>query len=189
KLSGKEKFKNTDNKKFSVNDFWQYGFSNLSSNVTRGVLAEFIIENALKDSKKIELRNPWGDYDIEYKGKKIEVKCSSYIQDWDQEKLTRISWSGLKAKTLYWSSAVNKKLKEEKKSYKADIYILSLLHHKEPKTLDILNMSQWSFFVLSKKQLKDISADANSLSLSTLEKKSVEFCKFEEIKDKVDSLL
>ena len=33
KLAGSEFFKNTDAKKFTVLDFWQYGFSNLNSNV------------------------------------------------------------------------------------------------------------------------------------------------------------
>lgn len=56
----------------------------------RGVLAEFIVENALKDNDEIEVRSPWGDYDVLYKGKKIEVKCSSYIQDWEQKNLSVI---------------------------------------------------------------------------------------------------
>lgn len=81
KLTGFEEFKNTPNKKFSVLEFWQYGFSNLNSNVLRGALAEFLVENALKDNDEIEVRSPWGDYDVLYKGKKIEVKCCSYIQD------------------------------------------------------------------------------------------------------------
>jgi hypothetical protein len=88
KLTGKETFKNTGTKKFSILEFWQYGFSNLNSNVMRGVLAEFIVESALKNNMEIETRSPWGNYDVFYLGKKIEVKCSAYIQDWDQNKLT-----------------------------------------------------------------------------------------------------
>ncbi len=178
KLKGKECFKNTGKKDVSILDFWQYGFSNLNSNILRGILAEFLIENALKNYEDITVRNPWGDYDVEYKGKKIEVKCCSYIQDWDEEKLSNIIWSGLKAKTLYWSSAVSEKNINQIKEYKADIYVFALLIHQTPSTLDILDMDQWCFYVLTKEKLKEISNDGNSISLVRLKKnniKSVDF--------------
>ena len=92
KLTGTEQFKSTGSKQFSVLEFWQYGFSSLNSNVLRGALAEFLVENALKEHGEIEVRSPWGDYDVLYKEKKIEVKCCSYIQDWDQNKLSTISF-------------------------------------------------------------------------------------------------
>lgn len=145
KLTGNENFINTENK-FSVLDFWRYGFSNLNSNVLRGALAEFIVESALKDQKDIDIRNPWGDYDVEYKGKKIEVKSCSYLQDWNQEKLTNIQWSGLKAKSLYWSSAVSKFQSSEEKDYN---------------------------YVLSKDELKRISNNKSAVSLVKLEKNDV----------------
>jgi len=82
KLTGNEQFRNIGDKKFSVLEFWRYGFSNLNSNVLRGALAEFIVENALRGNEEIDVRNPWGDSDvIATDGKKIEVKCCSYLQD------------------------------------------------------------------------------------------------------------
>ena len=122
KLTGNEQFENAGKKDFSVLEFWQYGFSNLNSNVLRGALAEFLVENALKDKAKIEVRNPWGDYDVLAEdGKKIEVKCCSYIQDWDQDKFSNIIWSGLKAKELYYSDAVKKLSELKSTDYKSDI--------------------------------------------------------------------
>ncbi|XKT74751.1 MAG: hypothetical protein ACJKTH_01540 [Patescibacteria group bacterium UBA2163] len=189
KLTGSEHFKNTNGKEFSVLDFWQYGFSNLNSNVLRGALAEFLVENALKDVKDIELRNPWGDSDVEYQGKKIEVKSCSYLQDWDQHKLSTIKWSGLKAKTLYWSSAVNgKPVEDEVPEYKSDIYVLALLKHKETDTLDILNLDQWYFYVLSKEQLKEVSGDRSSVSLYRLERSDVGPIRFSELSQSVSTL-
>ena len=174
KLTGNEFFKNTKNKKFSVLEFWQYGFSSLNSNVLRGALAEFLVENALKDKKDILIRNPWGDYDVETNDKKkIEVKCSSYIQDWDQDKLSTIYFSGLKAKEIYWSEAVKKRSDLKERDYKADIYILALLDHQEPTTLDILDIDQWSFYVLTKDRIKEITKDGNSISLSKLNKNNI----------------
>jgi len=168
KLTGKETFKNTGTKKFSILEFWQYGFSNLNSNVLRGVLAEFLLECALKDDVTKELRNPWGDFDVLYQGKKIEVKCSSYLQDWNQHKLSTIRWSGLKASDLYWSSAESKPKRSKEKSYKSDIYVLAFVHHIYTDTLNLLDLNQWSFFVLSREEVKQMSKDGNSISLSRL---------------------
>lgn len=174
KLTGSEQFKNVGQKKFSVLEFWQYGFSSLNSNVLRGALAEFIVENALKDNMEIEVRSPWGDYDVLYKGKKIEVKSCSYIQDWDQVKLSTIQWSGLKAKELYYSEAVTKLADLNKTvDYKSDVYVLALLLHQESDTLDILNMDQWCFYVLTKEKLREISNDKTSVSLARLEKYNI----------------
>jgi hypothetical protein len=189
KLAGSEQFKNTGEKIFSVMEFWQYGFSSLNSNVLRGALAEFIIENALKDNAEIEVRSPWGDYDVLYKEKKIEVKCCSYIQDWDQNKLSTIQWSGLKAKQLYYSEAVTKLSELNTLSdYKSDIYILALFKHQEHASLDILDMNQWCFWVLPKEKIKEISKNGNSVSLVKLQKLGIDSVHFSDIYKTITNL-
>lgn len=182
KLTGSEVFKNSGPKSFNVLEFWQYGFSSLNSNVLRGALAEFLVENALKQNKEIDVRSPWGDYDVLYQDKKIEVKCCSYIQDWDQNQFSKILWSGLKATELYYSDAV-KKLSEVKKTaeYKSDIYVLALFKHQDHATLNILDMGQWCFYVLSKDRIREISKDKNSVSLYLLEKNGIEPVSFIEL--------
>lgn len=188
KLTGSEQFKNVGRKKFSVLEFWQYGFSSLNSNVLRGALAEFIVENALKDNMEIEVRSPWGDYDVLYKGKKIEVKCCSYIQDWDQTKFTTVQWSGLKAKELYYSEAVTK-LSELNKlaDYKSDIYVLALFKHQEHATLDILDMDQWCFYILTKEQLSAITKNRSSVSLALLKKNNIDPVSFKDIQNTIET--
>src|SRR4051812_35112848 len=132
KLTGQEPFINTHGKHFTVLNFWQYAFSILNSNVLRGALAEFLVENALKDLPDIDIRSPWGDWDVLAPGNtKIEVKCCSYIQDWDQNDYSKVVFSGLKAKGVYYSEAVQSyKDVSAEATYKADIYVLALLHHK-----------------------------------------------------------
>ena len=174
KLSSKEPFKSTGNKRFTVLDFWQYAYSNLNSNIARGVLAEFIVENAL--NSRIGVRDPWADWDVlGPDGVKIEVKCCAYLQAWPQDKLSRISFSGLKATKLYWSSALSGAHKaKQRPDYKSDVYVLCLVNHQVTKTLNLLDMDQWSFFVLSKNRLKQVTKNGSSVSLSTLEKHGVE---------------
>lgn len=182
KLIGSEQFKNAGDKKFSVLEFWRYGFSNLNSNVLRGALAEFLVENAIRGNNEIDVRNPWGDSDvISPDGKKIEVKCCSYIQDWDQNDFTRILWSGLKAKELYYSDAVKKLSELKSADYKSDIYVLALFKHQDPATLDILDMNQWCFWVLPKERIKEISKNGNSVSLIWLEKLGIKPLQFDDL--------
>lgn len=187
KLTGDEVFKNAGEKKFSVLEFWRYGFSNLNANVLRGALAEFIVENALRGSSEIDVRNPWGDSDvIALNGKTIEVKCCSYIQDWDQNDYSKIVWSGLKAKELYYSDAVKKLSELKSADYKSDIYVLALLKHKDHATLDILDMDQWCFYVLSRDQMRDASKDKGSISLLRLQKLDIQPFMFGQLSGAID---
>lgn len=121
-----------------------------------------------------------------YKNKKIEVKSCSYLQDWDQKNLTKIQWSGLKAESLYWSSTEELK-KSVTKEYKADIYILSLLAHKETATLDILNLDQWVFFVLTREQVKEFSKDKGIITIASLDRNNVLPVSFDKLKQTIDS--
>jgi hypothetical protein len=146
---------------------------------------------ALSDNGEAELRNPWGDYDVITKrGTKIEVKCCSYIQDWDQNKLTRIMFSGLKARELYWSEAVKpyNEIQRINKEYKSDIYVFALFKHQATETLDILDLDQWCFFVLSKNEVARISKNGNSVSLFNLEKNNINPVSFGELKTEIEKL-
>jgi hypothetical protein len=182
KLTGSEVFKNSGPKSFNVLEFWQYGFSSLNSNVLRGALAEFLVENALKQNKEIDVRSPWGDYDVLYQNTKIEVKCCSYIQDWDQNQFTKILWSGLKATELYYSDAVKKQSELSRVAdYKSDVYVLALFNHQDHATLDIVDLSQWCFYVLSRDHLKELSKNGNSISLARLEKHAIKPFEFNDL--------
>jgi hypothetical protein len=190
KLTGSEVFKNSGPKSFNVLEFWSYGFSSLNSNVLRGALAEFIVENALKQNNDIDVRSPWGDYDVLFQEKKIEVKCCAYIQDWDQNDYSLIKWSGLKAKELYYSDAVQKKSDMVKTiAYKSDIYVLALFKHQDHATLDILDIDQWCFYVLSREEIKRITKDGNSISLQRLNKHNISPNSFNEIKQTIVALV
>ena len=72
-------------------EFWQWSASDLSSNATRGLLAEFIVAKAL--GSRQEVRAEWDSYDVlSQDGIKVEVKSAAYIQSWHQRALSRISF-------------------------------------------------------------------------------------------------
>jgi hypothetical protein len=120
-------------------------------------------------------------------GKTIEVKCCSYLQDWDQKEFSKILWSGLKAKKIYWSSAVGE-FPTSAPDYKSDIYVLALFRHQEPETLDILDMDQWCFYVLPQAQLKEVSKNGSSVTIQRLEKNGVTPIGFTNLREQILSL-
>lgn len=65
--------------------------------------------------------------------------------------------------------------------YKADVYVLALFKHQDHATLDILDMDQWCFYVLSKEKLREISGNRVSISLIKLEKLGYSAISFEKL--------
>lgn len=64
---------------FTLLDFWRWSCSDLISNATRGILAEYIIAQALGVAKGI--RKEWAPYDLlTPEGIRVEVKSAAYIQ-------------------------------------------------------------------------------------------------------------
>jgi len=134
---------------FNLLDFWRWNGSDIISNATRGRLAEFIVATATK----VDLNSPrdeWQSYDLETPDKiKIEIKLSSYIQSWHQNNLSKISFSIRPARDWNNETGIQSTVPQRH----ADVYVMCLLKHYDQLTLDPLDVSQWEFYVLSKKEI------------------------------------
>jgi hypothetical protein len=70
-------------------DFWQWAYSDFLSNALRGVLAEYIVAQAVGCTHRP--RTEWDAYDLKTdSGLKIEVKSAAYLQSWQQKRLSPI---------------------------------------------------------------------------------------------------
>lgn len=88
-LSGKELFLiNNEPQEKTVKDFWAWSLSRLLMDGPRGDLAEYIVRMALDEDVETPKRG-FGECDIVYRGCRIEVKCSSLLQEWEREKPSR----------------------------------------------------------------------------------------------------
>ena len=149
---------------FDVLDFWQWATSDLVSNATRGILAEYIVARAVGVSPT-GVRDEWAAYDLETSdGIKLEVKSAAYIQSWWQARLSAIRF-GTK-KTRPWNAETNTFGTEPTRD--ADIYVFALLAHQDHHTIDPLDLDQWQFYVLPTAQLEERKGSQSSLSLSAL---------------------
>ena len=176
KKSGKEKFiMNGTAQNFSLIDFWSWNQSDLIENRTRGILAEYIVKNALevKNNDRIE----WDDYDLMTEtGLKIEIKSASYIQTWEQDKFSKISFD----------ISVNKRSKSERKS---DFYIFCLLDCKNQNEINPLILEQWTFFLVETNEINNVLKSQSTLTLNSLRKKLNHFeCKYYELNNLIKTV-
>jgi hypothetical protein len=149
---------------YSLLDFWQWSGSDLVSNVTRGVLAEYIVACAL-GMDTAGTRDEWAAYDLQLpSGVKIEVKSAAYLQSWQQKTHSSIIFAT--PKTRVWCPETNEFSIESKRQ--ADLYIFALLSHKDKSTLDPLNVNQWEFYVLPTSTLNSRARSQHSITLKTL---------------------
>lgn len=102
-------------------DFWQWAYSDFLSNALRGVLAEYIVAQAVGCTHRP--RTEWDAYDLKTdSGLKIEVKSSAYLQTWAQRQHSPIRFDiGLKRG---WDAASNLYATEAIRS--ADVYVFSV---------------------------------------------------------------
>lgn len=181
---GDERFidSETNESDFNLLDFWRWCMSDLVSNATRGILAEFIVAKALGIDTSVP-RKEWDPFDLTTPdGIRIEVKSAAYIQTWYQKDYSRISFSI--RKTISWDEETSKFGTEKKRH--ADIYIYCLLHHKDQNTINPMDLSQWSFYVLSRKDLDNYTRSQHSITLRSLERISGGPVSFHHLKEEVE---
>jgi hypothetical protein len=167
---------------FKLIDFWSWNQSDLIENRNRGILAEFIVQKALRllNTSRLE----WDSYDLKTEeGIKIEVKSAAYIQAWKQKKYSTISFGIAPTSKLLDNNDYSLE-----KSRQADIYIFCLLEHREQATLDPMNLDQWVFYILTTKTLNEKFPNQKSISLSTIESIENNKCKYGEIKERFDKI-
>jgi len=151
---------------FSLLDFWRWSVSDILSNATRGILAEFIVAKALGiDTSSV--RREWDAFDlITPHNVRIEVKSSAYLQSWEQIKYSDIRFGCAEARE--WDYNIDKRSGISKRH--ADVYVFCLLKHLDKSTVNPLNLDQWEFYVIATPELLDKIGKQKTISLSTLKK-------------------
>lgn len=164
--NGLETFQqNGISQKFTLNEFWSWSTSDLVLNITRGLLAEFIVAKALDAASNVRIA--WDAFDIttpEPEKIKVEVKSAAYLQSWSQDKLTSIKFDVEK------TTPPN----EDKGGYggelrrAASVYVFALLAEKDKNKVDPMNLDQWEFYVVPTKSLDKRKRSQQSITLNSL---------------------
>lgn len=145
----------------AVCDFWSWAFSDLRSNTTRGILAEFLVAWALGVREGV--RAAWDDFDVlTPDGIRVEVKASGYLQSWVQKRPSKISFGRLTGRT--WSAETGEFGSE--RELRADVYVFAIHTCSDPDRYDPLDLDAWHFLVLPRTRVA--KAGSRSISLTTL---------------------
>jgi hypothetical protein len=143
--------------------FWQWGASDLLGNTFRGWFAEFLVASDLGITRGT--RSAWEGFDLQTNdGVRIEVKSSAYLQSWKQRGLSRPSFSVHRARA--WDPRTDTYADAPDRN--SDVYVFCLLHHTDKATVDPLDVTQWTFFVLSTQAINKRLGSRQSVTLRQL---------------------
>lgn len=141
-----------------VRDFWEWAMGDLRLNATRGLLAQFLVARAVRDTRLND--DGWGNFDVlSREGIRIEVKCSGYLQSWAQRKPSAITFSGLMGRT--WSAEAGYGAEPE---VRADVFVFAVQTSQDRNTYDPLALDAWDFHVLPGSIIRDSGQQRMSLS-------------------------
>ena len=183
-LNGNEAFmQNGIELGFNVMDYWRFQFSNLVDNL--GYVAEFLIAQALSKDEPDNC-NGWTVYDVGYRGKRIEVKATSYWQSWKASHIIS-EQRNFSIRKTYLDYQNNK----SDKARQNDIYIFCLDKGRDEKSSNPMNLENWVFYVVPTKVINEMFGNQKVLSLKRLEKieKYGEGITYDQIKENVDNII
>lgn len=176
RLTGGEVFVGSS---LTVLDFWRWAFSDLRTNVVRGVLAEFLVARAVGDPSP--LRSAWDNFDVTTpSGIRVEVKSSAYLQSWSQRKISQIVFTGLTGRT--WSSETAEY--GERRELRADVYVFATHTCQHPDQYDPLDLNYWEFQVVSAQALEE--RGARSITKRQLEQLAPACHRFDQLADAIE---
>jgi hypothetical protein len=166
-LSGSERFHSGGRPLgFDVLAFWRWSSSDLAGNAMRGVLAEYIVAQALR-LPTTGVRMEWDACDLRLAdGTRVEVKSAAYLQSWSQRSHSSISFDI--APKRGWDATTNVSASVVCRS--ADVYVFALLAHQDKTTLNPLDVSQWRFYVLPARRLDEACPAQKRIGLRPLER-------------------
>ena len=168
---------------YDLLSFWQWATSDLISNSMRGVLAEFIVSQAL--GLEATVRAPWDPYDLRTpEGVLIEVKSSAYLQSWHQKKLSRPTFTI--RQTRAWYDLTNEL--DGNPRHQSHVYVFALLHGEDKQKLDPLDVDQWKFYVLPTSVLASKCPMQKTIGLPGLKALGAKETTYNSLKDMVSLL-
>ena len=167
---------------FSVLDFWVWVGSDVLNNALRGKVAEYIVGQASGACVTAPVRVEWDIVDITTpEGIKVEVKSAAYIQAWHQYRPSQISFRI--AKTIPWDPKTGEYGEIPVRS--ADVFVFCLLAHRDDRTINPLELTQWKFFVLSTRTLDATLGNQKTVALSRLKDLGAEAMGYHDLREAI----
>lgn len=145
---------------YTVLDYWRFQFSNIYH--VQEEIAEFIVSMALGIEAPMN-KNLWTTWDIDYRGKRIEVKETGYFHSFNEDgKVSQQRTFGIpKAYTKY---------KNNKSTYERqnDVYIFCLNTGNTKEESNPLELDHWRFWVVATATINHLCENNKTISLGRI---------------------
>lgn len=160
---------------YSLSDYWAWNSSDLLNNTLRGSFCEFIVSAALGLDLS-GVNSDWDPYDVSFPYRwqrngvwrdevRIEVKSCSYLQAWEQSKLSNIMFSIRPTRAWDPINGYSGEIKRQ-----SDVYVFCVYTVTNREKADPLVLDGWEFYVLPTETLNNICGPQKSISLPSLRK-------------------
>ena len=164
-------------------DFWTFQFSNIWDLYEE--VAEFIVNKALGMERPFN-KNGSTLYDIDYNGKRVEVKATAYYHSWRKE--------GEYSESRYFHIDETVGQHNERANVPVrhnDVYVFCLNTGKNKQDADPFEMSHWEFYVVPTSVINEKCGHNKTISLGRLRSITPEkgIVPFSGLKEAVDSAL
>jgi hypothetical protein len=184
-MKGNEKFVfDGESTEFDFLDFWRFHFSNIYD--LQDKLAEFIVSKALGVN---EAQNDqyWTLWDVSYRGKRIEVKETSYYHSFNEEgKVSNRRSFGI---TMANGSYDTGKSGNEEFCRQNDIYVFCLNIGDTRETSYPLNLNNWEFYIVPTSVINEKCGNNKTISLGRIKGLGFSAKRYNEIKTEIDRLI
>ena len=162
---GNERFiLNGDEIDLTMQDFWQWAYSDLLNNMRRSVLAEFIVASSLGINAPDAMRVMWQPYDLMYEGLRIEVKSAAYVQSWDIRHPDHISFRIAPAKMPDDDGDYHR---DTVRTRNSDVYVFCIYKATSPDQ-NPLDLDLWDFYTIATKVLDEKKPNQKTITLPRL---------------------
>lgn len=165
----------------TILEFWRWHFSEIYD--LQSKFAEYIVGKALGLNEAQNVGD-WTLYDMMYRGKRIEVKETSYFHAWqtdDEPKSQHRAFGITKAFDNYQDSSSQFRRQN-------DIYIFCLNTGETKTDSNPLELNNWQFYVVSTETINKECGDAKTISLSRVEKLATKI-EYSKLKNAVDDMV
>lgn len=182
KLKGDEKFVlNGHPTDMDILDFWRFRYSERFD--LQDTIAEYIVSKALGIDKATNIEM-WTLFDILYRGKRIEIKETSYFHAWQSDEEPKSNTRVFSITKAYGKYKDSSSVFERQN----DIYVFCLNMGKTRETSDPLVLEHWEFYVVPTSLINKECGDGKSVSLGRL-RKMVKPVGYGELKTAVDRIV
>ncbi len=184
-MIGIEKFKFNDKElEFGMLEYWQFHYSNIYN--LHDTIAEFIVAQAL-EINKAQNDQYWTLWDISYRGKRIEVKETSYYHSFNAN-------GSISKQRIFGIRKTNGSYDFEKAGTsdfcrQNDVYVFCLNTGYDEESSYPLNLNNWEFYIVPTAFINENCGDNKTVSLGRI--KSFGFLPlcYNQIKSHIDSLI